>query len=204
MSLSSLATNAIQKDIRVKQFSDQQKIKRIIRAMVAEQINSPAKALESLEADARENASTEDVAPGKPDSNILESLVKYIPTEIITLYLAAISAHGALQSIFPKLTITDSYRLFAFATPVVFLVIWLGKRRSAGLKLSPPIKEWPIWRSIASTIAFLVWALAIPDGSAPEANSSLEGAAFAFLALVVSTGLSLCDPLFVSKGSSGA
>jgi hypothetical protein len=123
-----------------------------------------------------------------PQSSALDGLVKYIPTESITLYVAATAAISSLKATFPSLTPLGLYVAFVALTPVLFLLIYLGKRRSQGLPILPPaVAEWPWWKLIASTIAFAVWALAVP----PLVDSDPGKVVAAFGALLVSTILSL-------------
>jgi hypothetical protein len=132
---------------------------------------------------------TEPPIPKTPPSNALDGLVKYIPTESITLYLAVTSAISSFTTTFPWLTPYRLYWGFVVFTPVLFLLIYLGKRRSQKLPVLPP--KWPIWKLIASTIAFAVWALAVP----PLVTSEAGKVVVAVLALVISTILSLVGGL---------
>lgn len=128
-------------------------------------------------------------------TNTLSMLVKYIPTESITLYVAALSAVEALKSFSPYITAEFIYWFFAILTPVLVLVIYFGKRRVAKLKPTIPVLwEWPWWKTIAATIAFLIWALAVPSN--PYIDGALKGALVGFLAIFVSTILSVLEPLF--------
>jgi hypothetical protein len=118
----------------------------------------------------------------------LDGLVKYIPTESITLYLAATAAFSSLTKPSPTLGPMYLYWGFVVLTPILFLLIYLGKRRSQNLPLLPDtIWGWPWWKLIASTIAFMVWALAVP----PLVEGDLGKITVAFGALLVSTLLSL-------------
>lgn len=123
-----------------------------------------------------------------PASSAIDGLAKYIPTESITLYVAATAAWSSLHAAFPILTPLYLYWGFVVLTPVLFLLVYLGKRRSQNLPLLPSSPtQWPWWKLIASTVAFMVWALAVPpliDGDAGKVVA-------AFGALLVSTLLSL-------------
>src|SRR6267143_6667619 len=118
-------------------------------------------------------------------SNALQSLVKYIPTESTTLYVAAMSAKDALNATISFFTPTFSYWFFAFLTPVLFLMIYVAKRRAKDLATFPQLRDFPWWKVVASIIAFLVWGLAFPSN--PYSTTPLQGAAFAFSAVFVST-----------------
>jgi hypothetical protein len=139
------------------------------------------------------------VAPAgtQPLTNTLSMLVKYIPTESVTLYVAALSAAAALKSLWPWMTELHIYWFFAFFTPVLFVLIFLGKRRASGPPTFPPAGEWPWWKLFACTVAFLVWALAVPGN--PYIKDPIASAAIGFLALFISTVLSVLEPLFDRK-----
>ena len=133
-------------------------------------------------------------ANNNPVNNALSMLVKYIPTESITLYVAAISAAPALKSFSSRITETGIYWLFGILTPVLFVLIYLGKRKAAQLPTLPPVGEWPWWKIFASTVAFLIWALAVPGN--PYVKSDTSGAVAGFFAIFISTILSILEPLF--------
>jgi uncharacterized membrane protein (DUF441 family) len=121
-------------------------------------------------------------------SDALDGLVKYIPTESITLYIAATAALKSLSAIFPMVTPYTLYWGFTVLTPALFVLIYIGKRRSQRLAAWPErLIEWPWWKTIASTIAFAVWALAVP----PLVDSDAGKIISAFGALLVSTFLSV-------------
>jgi hypothetical protein len=131
-------------------------------------------------------------------TNALEALVKYVPTESVTLYVAAASAGEALAATMSFFTPLFSYWFFAGLTPVLFLLIFAGKRRAQDLPPFPPLAQWPWWKLAASFVAFLSWGLAIPNH--PYAvGSPLRGAAFAFAAVFVSTFLSILEGVIEPK-----
>lgn len=134
------------------------------------------------------------------DADVLNQLTRYIPTESITLYVAACSAMDALKSIFDFVTEERIYWLFAILTPILFLLIYAGKRRNNGLSPFPRLKNLPWWKLISSTIAFLGWALAIPNAPYLHGSSNTPniagGAIAAFIAILISTILSICEPIF--------
>lgn len=123
-----------------------------------------------------------------PGSSALDGLVKYIPTESITLYVAAVAAIDRITEAFPWLTKYCLYWGFVGLTPILFLLVYMGKRRSQGLPVLPqqPI-QWPWWKLFACTVAFAFWALAVP----PLVMSDGGKFVAAFGALLVSTLLSL-------------
>jgi hypothetical protein len=125
-------------------------------------------------------------------TNALNALVGYIPTEVITLYVTALSADAALHSTFPLINAATILWFFVGLTPILLLLIYLSKVAATGDKLPGP-RLWPWWKMVAATIAFFVWALAVPG------NPYLHDAAAAvagFGAMLVSTLLSVMTPIF--------
>jgi hypothetical protein len=131
--------------------------------------------------------------PGKEDT--FNKLVKFIPTESITLFVGAMAAAPGLSE--NNVNTKQLYWGFCFATPVILLLILLGKRRAAGLRVFPPVKEFPFWELIASFVAFAAWAVAVPGG--PYLQGGSKGVVAGFLALLVSSILSLVEPLVARR-----
>lgn len=127
-------------------------------------------------------------------TNALSMLVKYIPTESITLYVAAISAAPALKSFSARIDELAIYWFFGILTPLLVVLIYLGKRRLANLPTIPSLPDWPWWKTIAATIAFLVWALAVPNN--PYIRGDVKSAVAGFFAIFISTILSVLEPIF--------
>lgn len=132
-------------------------------------------------------------------TSALEMLTKYIPTESITLYVAAVSAAPAIASITGgKVTGVILYWGFAILTPLLLLLVLMSKRASDG---QPPVPErWPWWKLVAATIAFLVWALAVPNNPYTQGDAAAVVAGFG--AILISSLLSLLEPLFDRPASS--
>ena len=125
-------------------------------------------------------------------TNALNALVGYIPTEVITLYVAALSAQAALHAAFNAIDAATILWFFVALTPVLLLLIYLSKVAATGDALPGP-KQWPWWKMCAATIAFFVWALAVPG------NPYLKDAAAAIAglgAMLVSTLLNILTPIF--------
>ena len=142
--------------------------------------------LESAEGDARP------VQEDNRVTNALTALVGYIPTEVITLYVAALSAQAALHAAFNVIDAATILWFFVALTPVLLLLIYLSKVAATGDALPGP-KQWPWWKMCAATIAFFVWALAVPG------NPYLKDAAAAVAglgAMLVSTLLNILTPIF--------
>ncbi|MET0273019.1 MAG: hypothetical protein ABW360_08520 [Phenylobacterium sp.] len=127
-----------------------------------------------------------------PQSNSFDALVRYIPTETITLFVASMAARATLSSeLQAQFSPWVFYWAFALLTPVIFLLLAYIKHRETGAP--PPFRPHP-WPPTAAFIAFVVWALSIPGVLAP-ATAEQWGAFTAFGALSVSMILSLVDRL---------
>ncbi len=126
-------------------------------------------------------------------TSTLSKLVKYIPTESVTLYVAAVAAGPALHSIWAWMTPEAIYWFFGGLTPILWLLILMTKRQANKLPRLPSLSLWLVWNLIASSIAFLVWALAVPNG--PYLQGENAGVIAGFLAVFISSLLSIADPL---------
>ena len=144
----------------------------------------------AIEAVANTGAITQ--PPSKDD--ILAGLTKYIPTESITLYIATVSAEASLKDF--GLTADVTYWLFVLATPAFMLLLYLRQLAVAQQNWKIPVTQWPWWRIIASTLAFAVWALAVPGNPLVAKDSATGGVVAALAALFVSTLLNLFTPFF--------
>lgn len=96
---------------------------------------------------------------------VIQQLVRWIPTETITLYVALIALLNPVAA--PagrKLCEGDfaafwwSVAAFAVATPFVVLAIYLTKVRAT----KQPFR-WPLFEMGAAVIAFVAWAFALPN-----------------------------------------
>jgi hypothetical protein len=142
-----------------------------------------------------ESAGGPDARPAAEDNrvtNALNALVMYIPTEVITLYVAALSAQGALQSTFAFIDAAAILWFFVALTPLLLLLIYISKVAATGDKLPGPA-IWPWWKMCAATIAFFVWALAVPGN---PYLGGMSAAVAGFGAMLVSTLLNVLTPIF--------
>lgn len=136
-------------------------------------------------------------APSRQDP--FDILSRYLPTETITLFAAAMAGVASLPKAVPAWGHGRQgwvmYATFAVLTPVLFLALSYIKQREAEIEAGQaphPFRPHP-WPPIASCIAFLVWALSI-QGVVNDPQVLKEwGGLIAFSALTVSTVLSLID-----------
>lgn len=116
----------------------------------------------------------------------LESLTKFIPTEILAPYIAAFEV-GKDAGWSPG----GIYLIFVIAAPLLLILFEFGK--AAASKLPWP---WPpvlIWRALAAAAAFAVWGLAVPQNPYQE---MVGGAAVAaFFAMTISPVLVALDAI---------
>ena len=136
-------------------------------------------------------ATAQDAAPAadtpKEATGALAALAKYIPAETTGVFLAALGLVSAIEN--PTIEWLRwewvVYLVCAGLTPtIVYLAARIVWRNSS----SPPTTSFapPVWRMIASTAAFLVWALAVP-GVLPNTD----------LAVLASICAMLVSPMFV-------
>ncbi|ADG11735.1 hypothetical protein B7G68_16895 [Caulobacter segnis] len=145
-------------------------------------------------------------ADGQPaeQKDAFEPLTRYLPTETITVFVAAIAASVDT----PALTLAGTplhvpwllYGLFAVLTPATYLALAYAKQREAerqaGASKAPFAPH--LWPPIAATIAFLIWALSI-RGVLPDGALKTWGGLIAVAAILVSSLLSLADRVLIPK-----
>ena len=106
-----------------------------------------------------------------------DSIVRYIPTEAVAIYIAILS--GAFSPLVPEpgqsLDQLD-YRsrwiflgAFALATAGLVWLLYIGKARSAGERYT----DVPVFEMAVASIALVGWAFALPDS--PLADFSFYG-----------------------------
>jgi hypothetical protein len=123
------------------------------------------------------------------DDDRFDMLTKYIPTETVTLYIAAMAIKDQLASLRLGITPISIYVAGAVLTPLILFLIAYGKARASGGIFSAISLAWP---ASAAVIAYLVWALAIPGLIDNPAIMVVAG----FGAVLVSTFLALFEPVF--------
>ena len=131
--------------------------------------------------------------PSKPAG--FDVLTRYIPTETITLYVAAMAAREQIAQVAgltPGNAVTLVYNVFALLTPLILVLLMLVAHRQAGGGDRFKPRAWPLFAALAG---FLVWALSVPGHPVADQLAGLP----ALGALLVSTFLSLLDPLFAPQ-----
>jgi hypothetical protein len=138
------------------------------------------------------------VAPAPVDTTF-NVLFGYIPTEVLTLYVAVLAAVRQEG----KVTPTDwlAFWIFLVATPVIVWLVFGAKLKTLQKPLPLNIGAWPVWEMFAATAAYTAWAFALPHSPFTEYgwySSALSGLAV----LVVSTLLGLLAPFFQRRLST--
>jgi hypothetical protein len=139
------------------------------------------------------NAPTAPLPSANAVNTALHILFGYIPTEVLTLYVAVLAA------IHQKGTVARAdwiiFWSFLVGTPLAVLLVYAGKVRAAQPQASINLPTWPIWEMLAATAAYFAWAFALPDpafSEYPWYSPALAG----IIVLVTSTILGLVAPLF--------
>lgn len=195
MSLNSLSSEVLKRDIHARArvpgiggydmeelAPDQARF--LVRRGAAEQSMLSHATLSHMSADADQNNTV---------TNSLNLLVKYIPTEVITLYVATLSATPALQELIPGVQTRDIYWAFTIVTPMLLFLVYVNKRATSGMTPVPEMREWPWWKLGAATVAFMVWALAVPGN--PYVSGETAAVIAALGAVFISMILNLLEPI---------
>lgn len=130
-------------------------------------------------------------AVAQPDADDrFDLLTKYIPTETLTLYVAAMAAEPAISAASGnRIAPVHLYATGAVLTPLILLLATYGKQRASGT--TEPFRPHP-WPYVAALIAFLVWGLSVP-GLLEDTNGQILAG---FGAVLISTLLALTEPVF--------
>ncbi len=144
---------------------------------------------------------TKDIERGKvspaefqgPQGATLASISAYIPTEVITLYIAALGAlTAATQNKNPSKTDLWIFATFLLLTPLIVWLLYAGKVVTAKKTIPLSFRTWPKWEMVASTVSFFTWAAALPNSPmSPYIPQSLA----AVLIVVVAGMLGFVAPL---------
>lgn len=145
------------------------------------------------------------VAPGQPPpttqpppapvgvpTNIVNQVTRFFPTEAITLYVAYLAILGALTAPAGERLCQLSYtsRWAGVAVGALFnALLALGLTYGKAGQSQQPFC-WPIFEMLTAPVAFVAWALALPDTPLLDI-CGYNTAIGAFLVLLVTIGLAL-------------
>jgi hypothetical protein len=137
-----------------------------------------------------------------PATSAISSITTYIPTEILTLYVAVLGAlQGAAQGGVADRPATRAewiaFFFFLGATPVFVWLLYAAKVKNASKLVPLAPRKWPLWEMVAATIGYMAWAFALPNSPFRDfAQFGWYSQALAgVMVLVVSTTLGLIAPI---------
>ena len=115
----------------------------------------------ALDADAERGA---DVPKGV-SANVLDQLMVYIPVEVITVWVAFLAVHNEVKApTGEKLCHADFSGFWmitiGFAVAAALLTVGITWRKAKDTKVN---FEFPLFEMAASAVAFVAWAIALPE-----------------------------------------
>lgn len=128
---------------------------------------------------------------GRRVDTALHVLFGYIPTEVLTLYVAVVATFPEDGNVAMNAKWT-AFFCFLIATPIILWLVYAAKLKGENKQLPLRWDTWPVWEMIAATLAFTAWAYAMPGSPLGRAWPGLSRLAVLF----VSTLLGLLAPLF--------
>jgi len=94
-------------------------------------------------------------------TSALGTLVTYFPTEINVLYTAVVAAVASAADS-PLATQWVAFFVVLVLTPVSVWFVYATRVRNSGGQLPVSVRVWPIAEMVTATIAFAIWAGALP------------------------------------------
>lgn len=141
-------------------------------------------------------AAGEGAEPGETQNSITAALaviVTYIPTEVLTLYVAVLAALSPPSG--NADVVRRTFVVFLVSTPIIVWMTYAAKVKAAAKPLPVHPAQWPIWEMTAALVAFVAWAASLP-GAPFLADLRLPSALGAVIVLVTAALLGLLAPLF--------
>ncbi len=136
-----------------------------------------------------------------PVTAALESIMTYIPSEILVTYVAVVAViHPTVAGETTNSAAADwiVFLVFLILSPVVSWLIYAAKCVNAGKALPGAVAQWPLWEMSAATIAYVIWAATLPETPFGGFSWYSPGLA-AIVLLITSMLLGLIAPLIVRK-----
>jgi hypothetical protein len=133
-------------------------------------------------------------------SSAVSAIAAYIPTEVLTVYIAILATFGVSIKSGGGATTTPLalYVIFLVLAPLVVWGLYAARARQAGRPLPASLAAWPKWEMLAATVAYAVWAAAMP-ASPLGVFGWFNQAAAGVVALIVSMLLGVFAPVFASN-----
>ncbi|HEY3114223.1 MAG TPA: hypothetical protein VGJ62_11100 [Gemmatimonadaceae bacterium] len=134
----------------------------IARQSESRQAASVADAI-GLHATAAEGEVPERKVSENPVTGAMKVITSYIPTEVLTLYVAGIAIFlDSDPAIRNYRAAWWTFVIFLVATPLFNWLVFAIKEVARGKRLPASPASWPAWEMFIATIAFAVWAAALP------------------------------------------
>lgn len=137
---------------------------------------------------AKAPAAKAEADPPAPVNTALNLLFGYIPTEVVTVYVAVLAA---LEGSAPPADTLFTFYIFLAVTPLVVWVVFASKIKALGKRLPWRFGALPLWEMFAATLAFTGWVAALPN-SPFDMSQAMAG----LMVLITSTVIGLLAPLF--------
>ena len=101
----------------------------------------------------------------------INTLVTYIPTEVVMIYVAAMNAFASepgQEGAGTAASVVSDGEWWAFwlclgAAPVVVWLLYAAKVPAAKKPLPVRPNRWPRWEMFAALVAFVAWAIFLPE-----------------------------------------
>jgi hypothetical protein len=179
----------------------------------------PASAPKGMAGIAAAASTSPENAPTEPKeanniSTAMNVLFGYIPTEVVTLYVAIISALQPPTTTAPDPTSAIdktwhspewiTFFLFVVFTPVAVWLAYAAKVRAANKPFPSTFGSLPLWEMLAALIAFCAWAFALPESPFRDFKNWYSSGLGGIAVLVASTVLGLLAPFFQSPLNGGS
>ncbi len=134
-----------------------------------------------------------DATPNTTLTDALGAIVAYFPTEINVTYTAVIAAlSGTLST--SRAGQWVAFWCFLAATPIVTWLVYAARVRQSGAELPLDPRRWPVLEMSISTVAFVVWAGALPESPLQQVKNYSPAVA-GVMVLVVTAALGLAAPV---------
>lgn len=162
-------------------------------------INIVPKSLDEIaKASTTTPTSEANLAANQPQPASIETafnvLFGYIPTEVLTLYVAVLAAVQQQNKV--NLAVWITFWSFLVATPIVVWLVYGAKMMAAKKAIPLAYRKWPVWEMFAATVAYCAWAFALPSSPFTEFTAWYSSALSGVVVLVASTVLGLLAPFF--------
>jgi hypothetical protein len=131
-----------------------------------------------------------------PGSAALELVVSYIPTEVVTTYVAVLSASRNESKSFSGQWL--ALWIFLALTPITVWVLYARRLKVLDQQIPIHPRDWPLWEMCAASLAFAAWTIALPNSPILEKVNYPPGLGTIAI-LGASFSLGLLTPLFVDR-----